>query len=168
MGQRVSPFGGNGHFWNSVVCFLTWKWGHCPRRCGSRNAGNRRKGARIARVWCLVWWRVLQGSLNATHFGGIKPCKFMVIFRDFPYIGALFGLGIYNDPCSNSLVFRCWNNHWYVGAREQEMMQFSCFEKWWCFGMLNRVGLCKYFQALYIHIFFHFLCQTVWCLDYIN
>ena len=31
---------------------------------------------------------------SITHFGGIKQCKSMVILRDFPYNGTLFGLVI--------------------------------------------------------------------------
>ena len=34
----------------------------------------------------------MQGSLNGTHFGGIKQYKSMAILRDFPYTSALFGL----------------------------------------------------------------------------
>ena len=40
---------------------------------------------------------ILQGSLNGTHFGGIKldAIKCMVIFRDFPLVNSCvkFGLG---------------------------------------------------------------------------
>ena len=39
-----------------------------------------------------------QGSLNYPY-RGIKQYKSMVILRDFPYNGALFGLVSYNDPC---------------------------------------------------------------------
>ena len=41
-----------------------------------------------------------QGSLNGTHFGGIKQYKSMAILRDFPYNNALSGLVSYNDPWS--------------------------------------------------------------------
>ena len=32
------------------------------------------------------------GSWNATYFGGIKQCKYMVFWPEFPYKSALFGL----------------------------------------------------------------------------
>ena len=43
---------------------------------------------------------IYRGSLNGTHFGGIKLSNnaniyiYMVVSRDFPYNGALFGLVI--------------------------------------------------------------------------
>ena len=42
-----------------------------------------------------------QGSLNGTHFGGIKQCKYMELFRDFPPDGALFGVVTTYDPLQN-------------------------------------------------------------------
>ena len=40
-----------------------------------------------------------QGSLNGTHFGGIKQCKYMENLRDFPLIVPC--LGRYNDAWQN-------------------------------------------------------------------
>ena len=40
-----------------------------------------------------------------THLGGIKQCKSMVIFSDFPYYNALFGLVSYNGPLDLELDF---------------------------------------------------------------
>ena len=37
---------------------------------------------------------LMRGSSLNTYFGEIKQCKCMVIFRDFLYNSALFGLGI--------------------------------------------------------------------------
>ena len=42
----------------------------------------------------------MQGSLNATHFGGIKKCKAMITLMDVPpKNNVLFGLVSYHDPC---------------------------------------------------------------------
>ena len=57
--------------------------------------------------------RIKQGLLNGTHFsvviiipilGGIKQYKSMVIFRDFPYDNALFGLVYFMTPVLQGMI----------------------------------------------------------------
>ena len=49
----------------------------------------------------------MQGSLNGTHFGGIKQEAWVIVnLGDFPYNSELFGLGSYNDPCN--VIHRGW------------------------------------------------------------
>ena len=42
--------------------------------------------------------KICQGSLNGTHFGGIKQYKYVVISREFPKITMLCLGWKYNDP----------------------------------------------------------------------